>query len=33
MMPAATLLLFLELYVLSKLLVVPVKSGPVVIGR
>ncbi len=33
MMPAATLLLCLELYVLSKLLMAPVKSGPVVVGR
>jgi exosortase/archaeosortase family protein len=33
MMPAATVLLYLELFVLSKLLVVPVeKTGPVMLG-
>ncbi len=33
MMPAATLLLWLELFVLSKLLVKPVNAGPLIIGR
>src|SRR5262249_47078650 len=33
MMPAATGFLFLELYLLSKLLVVPQKSGPVLLAK
>jgi hypothetical protein len=33
MMPAAALLLCLELFVLSKILVSPVKSGPLLVGR
>jgi exosortase len=33
MMPVATLLLWFELYMLSKILVPPVKTGPVLLGR